>query len=89
MRCRAPPSPPASPPPTVHRGLGALTYGAAEVVFALVRVAGWLAHALEEYAGPIAPTPSPPARRGLGNEANRHAQARGVAAESTGAGSNR
>lgn len=51
------------PPPNVDFALGALAYvagwvdGAAEAVFALARSAGWLAHALEEYAGPGARRP--------------------------------
>lgn len=45
------------PPPNVDFALGTLAAvagwcdGAAEAVFALARCAGWLAHALEEYAG--------------------------------------
>jgi citrate synthase len=63
------------PPPNVDLALAALghvaemTRGAGEAVFAVARVAGWLAHALEEYerATPIrlravytgpAPTPA-------------------------------
>ena len=38
-------------------GVGAMTKGAGEAVFAIARTAGWLAHALEEYAreAPIRP----------------------------------
>jgi citrate synthase len=45
------------PPPNVDFALAVLasvagmTRGAGEVVFAVARVAGWVAHALEEYAG--------------------------------------
>jgi citrate synthase len=46
------------PPPNVDLGIAALVHvlglvpGAGEVVFALARMAGWLAHALEEYERP-------------------------------------
>jgi citrate synthase len=36
---------------------GDMTRGAGEVVFAVARVIGWLAHALEEYAHPTLPRP--------------------------------
>lgn len=45
------------PPPNVDFGLGALSYvlempgGSGEVLFVLARIAGWIAHAGEEYAG--------------------------------------
>ncbi len=44
------------PPPNVDAGLAALaavcdlSYGAAQAIFAIGRCAGWIAHALEEYA---------------------------------------
>ncbi|MFB9840410.1 citrate/2-methylcitrate synthase, partial [Actinoallomurus acaciae] len=44
------------PDPAIDVALGALAYvtgmvqGAGEAVFAVARTAGWLAHALEEYA---------------------------------------
>lgn len=46
------------PPPNVDLGLAAVTHvldlprGTGELVFALARVAGWVAHALEEYEHP-------------------------------------
>ncbi|MDQ6899245.1 MAG: helix-turn-helix domain-containing protein [Candidatus Dormibacteraeota bacterium] len=46
------------PPPSIDFALAALTHsssmnpGAAELIFAIGRMAGWLAHALEEYASP-------------------------------------
>ncbi len=46
------------PAPNVDLGLAALAYvvdlvpGAGEVLFALARMAGWIAHAIEEYASP-------------------------------------
>ena len=45
--------------------LGALTYAArmpaeaATAIFAIARVAGWIAHAAEEYAGTAAALPRP------------------------------
>jgi len=46
------------PPPNVDLGIAAMTHvlgfarGTGELVFALARMAGWIAHALEEYAQP-------------------------------------
>ncbi len=46
------------PPPNFDMGIGALSYcagmppGAGQALFTLAKVAGWLAHAMEEYAGP-------------------------------------
>ncbi|HET6964879.1 MAG TPA: citrate/2-methylcitrate synthase [Acidimicrobiales bacterium] len=46
------------PPPNFDLGLGALSYcaemvpGAAQAMFTLGKVAGWLAHAIEEYTSP-------------------------------------
>lgn len=46
------------PPPNFDLGLGALSYcagmvpGAAQALFTLGKVAGWLAHAIEEYVSP-------------------------------------
>ena len=46
------------PPPNVDLGIAAVAHvlglapGAGELLFALARIAGWVAHALEEYARP-------------------------------------
>jgi citrate synthase len=46
------------PPPNFDLGLGALSFcgemgpGAAQAIFTLGKVAGWLAHAIEEYTSP-------------------------------------
>lgn len=46
------------PPPNFDLGLGALSFcagmpaGAGQAIFTLGKVAGWLAHAIEEYSGP-------------------------------------
>jgi citrate synthase len=51
------------PPPNVDMGIAALTHvlrlprGTGELLFALARIAGWLAHAIEEYEQPSALRP--------------------------------
>lgn len=51
------------PPPNVDLGIAALTHvlrlphGTGELLFALARIAGWLAHAIEEYEQPSALRP--------------------------------
>jgi len=51
------------PPPNVDLALAALAHvfalcrGASELIFALARIAGWIAHALEEYEHPSALRP--------------------------------
>jgi citrate synthase len=51
------------PPPNVDLGIAALTHvlrlprGTGELLFALARIAGWLAHAIEEYERPSALRP--------------------------------
>jgi citrate synthase len=51
------------PPPNVDLGIAALTHvhrlprGTGELLFALARIAGWLAHAIEEYEHPSALRP--------------------------------
>jgi citrate synthase len=53
------------PPPNVDLGLAALAHvldlvpGAGEVLFAVARMAGWIAHAIEEYARPSTVRPRP------------------------------
>lgn len=53
----------ALPPPSVEFGLAAVSRafdfvgGASEAIFAVARMAGWIAHAIEEYANPIPASP--------------------------------